>query len=218
MRKTFIGLTCISAAALASILGSHSNAEAPADAKPAAGAPPEMKLPPGWTAADMQACMIAGTPGKMHKRLAQAVGVWQGKSQMWMPGSDEPMKSDCTATITSIMDGHYTKAEIAGNMPGMGPYTGLGLYGFDNVSEQFVATWIDNQSTGMMNGIGTLSADGKTLTWQYTANCPITKKPTMVREVETITGPDTKTLEMYGVNPKTGKEFKMMRIEFTKKS
>jgi hypothetical protein len=34
--------------------------------------------------------------------------------------------------------------------------------------------------------------------------------------VETITGADTKTLEMFGADPKSGKEYKMMRIELTK--
>jgi len=51
----------------------------------------------------------------------------------------------------------------------------------------------------------------------YTFNCPITKKPTAMRDVETITGPHSKTLEMFGADPKTGKEYKMMRIELTKK-
>ena len=37
-----------------------------------------------------------------------------------------------------------------------------------------------------------------------------------MREVETITGPNTKTLEMFGTDPKSGKEFKMMSIELTK--
>jgi len=75
---------------------------------------------------------------------------------------------------------------------------------------------IDNQGTGIMNGTGELSADGKVLTWTYTFNCPLTKKPTPMREIETITGDKTKTLEIYSVEPKSGKEYKMMVIEFTK--
>jgi hypothetical protein len=38
-----------------------------------------------------------------------------------------------------------------------------------------------------------------------------------MREVETVTGPNSKTLEMFGTDPKSGKEFKMMRIELTRK-
>jgi len=120
-------------------------------------------------------------------------------------------------TVTSIMDGRYIQSEITGEMPGMGPYRGLGFSGFDNVSQKFVATWIDNHSTGMLNGTGELSADGKTITWNYTMNCPITKKPAAMRDVETITGFNTKTLVSYAADPKSGKEFKMMSIELTRK-
>jgi hypothetical protein len=163
--------------------------------------------------------MLAGTPGKMQEHLAKGAGVWQGKCQMWMaPSIVEPMKSESTSTVTPIMDGRFIKVEMAGEMPGMGPYSGFGLYGFDNVSQRFVSTWIDNHSTGIMNGVGELSPDGKTLTWQYTYQCPITKKPAVLREIETVTGADTKTLEMFGADPKSGKEFKMMRIELTRKS
>jgi hypothetical protein len=195
------------------IVGSTARGDEP---KPPAAAP-EMKLPPGWTEADMQACIVAGTPGKMQEYLAKDAGEWDGKCTMWMSPGAEPMKSDCKTTVTSMMEGRYTKVDTTGEMPGMGPYTGLGIYGFDNVSQKFVSTWLDNHSTGIMSGTGELSADGKTITWSYNFNCPLTKKPTIMREVETHTGPNTKTLESFAPDPKTGKEFKVMTIEFTKK-
>jgi hypothetical protein len=190
-------------------------ADAAAEKSPAETA--EMKLPPGWTEADMQACILAGTPGKMQAHLVKGEGEWTGKSKMWMVPDAEPMESECTSTITSMMDGRFVKCEMKGDMPGMGPYHGVGVFGFDNVSQKFVSSWLDNHSTGIMNGTGELSEDGKTLTWKYTYNCPVNKKPATLREIETITGPDTKTLEMYGSDPKSGKEFKMMLIEFTRK-
>jgi hypothetical protein len=194
------------------VAGSLAIADAPKDAKQ-----PEMKLPPGWTAADMQACMIAGTPGKMQEHLAKGAGVWHGKTTMWMGPGTEPMKSECTSTATPIMDGRFLRVEVAGEMPNMGAYSGQGTYGFDNVAQRFVATWIDNHSTGIMSGVGELSSDGKTLTWKYTYSCPLTKQPAVLREVETITGANTKVLESFGNDPKSGKEFQMMRIELTKK-
>ncbi len=213
-RKLFIS-ALIAAVGLAAVVGSVAIADSSEGSKGAGK--PEMKLPDGWTEADMQACMIAGAPGKMHEHLAKNVGVWQGKNTMWMAPGAEPMKSESTSTFTSIMDGRYVKCETAGEMPGMGPYNGMGIYGFDNVSKKFVSNWVDNHSTGIMNGVGELSDDGKTMTWNFTFNCPITRKPAVLREVETITGPDTKTLEMFSADPKSGKEFKMMVIEFTKK-
>jgi hypothetical protein len=196
------------------IAGSLAVADSAKDAKPAA---PEMKLPPGWTAEDMQTCMKAAMPGKHQEILAKDAGVWHGKTTMWMGPGGEPMQSECTSTVTPIMDGRFIKVEIKGDMPGMGPFEGFGLYGYDNVSGRYVATWIDNQSTGIMNGAGELSSDGKTMTWKNTFNCPLTKKPAVMREIDTVTGPNTKTLDMFGNEPKSGKEFQMMRIELTRK-
>src|SRR5262245_57992018 len=98
--------------------------------KPAqpAGAAPEMKLPPGWTDADMKACEAGDTPGKMHERLTSAAGTWAGKNTMWMyPGAD-PMTTECTMTVTPILDGRFVKVEHSGDMPGMGPFTGFAIY------------------------------------------------------------------------------------------
>jgi hypothetical protein len=213
MNRKNLSASLIAAMGLAA--GAVALAQQPAETKPAGA--PEFKLPPGWTQQDLQALIAAGTPGKMHEHLAAGVGAWSGKTTMWMVPDAEPMTSQCTSNVTSVMDGRYIKCEMTGSIPGMGPFTGWGIYGFDNVSQKFVATWIDNHNTGIMVGQGSLSADGKTLTWSYTYNCPITNKPAAIRDVETITGPNTKTLETFGVDPKSGKEFRMMRIEFTKK-
>jgi hypothetical protein len=190
----------------------------PPASKPAAAQP---GTPPGMTEQqmkDMQACMEAGMVGKQHTHLAKGVGTWAGKTKMWMAPGSEPMVSECTSVCSAIMDGRFIKCEISGEMPGMGPFNGFGINGFDNVSQKFVSTWIDNMGTGIMNGTGELSADGKVLTWKYNYNCPVTKKPAVMREVETYTGADTFTLEMFGAEPHTGKEFKMMEIAFTRKS
>jgi hypothetical protein len=189
----------------------------PSRKSPPAGQP-EFKLPPGWTAADMQACMVAGTPGKMHEYLAKGVGVWHGKQSMWMAPGAEPVTNETVSTVTPWMDGRFVKCEMSGEIPGMGPYTGFGAYGFDNAAGKFVSVWVDNHSTGIMNGVGELSEDGKMLSWKYTFHCPITQKPAVMRDVETVTGPNTKTIEMFSVDPKSGKEYRMMRIELTRKS
>lgn len=211
-------VVCIAAAGMFAVAGCANNGDANGDAKPSGQlAQQEMKLPPGWTQEDMQACMIAGTPGEQHKRLAQDAGKWHGKTTMWMAPGTEPMTSQCTTTVTPVMGGRYTKAEIKGDMPGMGPYHGVGFYGYDNVGQKYVSSFIDNHSTGIMNGTGEPSSDGKTMTWTYTYNCPMQKKPTTMREVETWTGSNTKTFEMFGTDPKSGQEFKMMHIELTRK-
>lgn len=181
---------------------------------PAAQQPPQ--LPPGWTEADLLACTEAGTPGEMHARLAESTGVWSGKTTMWMAPGAEPVSSECVSTVSAIMDGRFTRCEMTGEIPGMGPFTGFGLYGFDNVSQKFQSTWIDNCGTAMMFGTGDLSSDGKTMVWKYAYHCPITRQPRVLREIERSTGKDSKTLETFAIDPKSGKEYKMMEIAFTR--
>ena len=203
--------------------GTRPAATPPATTKPAAPTAPAggheaMKLPPGMTEADMQACAAAATPGPMHAKLAENVGVWTGKNTMWMTAQAEPMKTDSTCTISPMMDGRFFKCEWAGEMPGgMGPFNGFSIAGFDNVSKKFQSTWIDNCGTGMMTGTGELSSDGKTLTWTYNFTCPMNNKPTTMREVNRITGKDTRTMEMFAIDPKTGKEWKMLEVLMTRK-
>ena len=176
----------------------------------------QMQLPPGWTEADMKACMDAGTPGPMQEWLARGAGTWHGKSKMWMAPGTEPMVSEVKNTIKPMMDGRYVVCHYEGDLPGMGPFNGHGVTGYDNVSGKFVSSWIDNHSTGIMQGTGTLSSDNRVLTMNYTYNCPITKRPAIMREITTHTGPNTTTLEMYTTDPKSGKEYKMMQVDFTR--
>jgi hypothetical protein len=178
---------------------------------------PQIKLPPGWTEADMQACMAASTPGKMHEQLAKAAGDWQGRQTMWMVDGADPVQNEVASRVTPIMDGRYLKIEFSGQTPNMGPFTGFGLTGYDNVSGKVVSTWIDNWSTGIMYGLGEISDDGKTITTKMSHNCPINKKPVVIRQIETLTSPNTKTLEMFSTDPKTDREFKMLSIELTRK-
>lgn len=182
-------------------------------AKPTAA--PE--IPAGLDPAEMQAYVEAATPGPMHAHLLKGTGVWDGKTSMWMAPDSPPLEGTCVSTITAVMNGHYVKTDTTGESPIMGQFLGLGINGYDNVSKTFQSSWIDNMGTGMMQGTGTLSPDGKVMTWTFNCTCPVTKKPIVMREVETATGPDSMKLEMYAPYPKTGKEFKSMEIVFTRK-
>jgi Protein of unknown function (DUF1579) len=213
MKKKFWTMALAVACSLMA-LEARSFADSAADSAPAAQG--EMQLPPGWTMEDMQAMMEASTPGKMQEHLTEGVGDWKCATKMWMMPGSEPMTSEGTSKVTSLLDGRYIQVVMEGDMPGMGPYKGIGIYGFDNVKKEFVSTWIDNHGSGIMTGTGELSDDGKSIEWEYSGYCPINKKQITMREVESITGPNSRKLEMWGPEPKTGEVFKMMEIELTR--
>lgn len=177
---------------------------------------PATELPPGWTMEHMMAYVTAGTPGEEHAWLAESAGTWHGEGTMWMGSESEPVAFESTMTITPIMDGRYVTTDYKSEIPGMGEYHGAGITGYDNVAGQFVVVWIDNHSTGIMNGTANKSADG-TLRWTHSYTCPIERKPTSMRQIERITGENTRTMEMHATDPATGKEYKSMDIEFKRR-
>lgn len=214
-RKSVFSPVVLSAIGLVAVVGALALAQQAKEGH--AGGQPAMNLPPGWSEADMQACMLAGMPGEPHALLAKTVGEWQGEGEMWMAPDTEPMPYECTSTITTEMDGRFVKCEFHGDLPGMGPFHGVGYNGFDNVSQQYVSTWIDNHGTGIMYGTGERTADGRTITWHYKYNCPVTKKPAKMQQIERITGDNTMTMEIHMADPKSGKEYKMLSLNFTRK-
>lgn len=180
--------------------------------QPAAPAQPDMQaMMENWTK--------AMTPGPQHAHLAKSVGTWEGTVKMWMDPSMPPSESKCTTVITSVMGGRYIQGTTNGMM-NMGeasaPFEGMGLYGFDNVQKKYQAVWIDNMGTGMMTGVGDLSANGKVLIWTMTMADPMTGQVITSREVDTQIDANTQVMEMFVVGP-DGKEFRTMEIRYSRK-
>jgi hypothetical protein len=166
-------------------------------------------------AADMQAIVQAGQAGEQHAWLTGEAGTWDGLNRSWLAPDAPPIETHSVTTVTPIMGGRFVRVEVVGEMPGMDAYRGEGLFGYDNTAEQYVATWIDNLSTAIRHGTGEPSDDGQSIAWTFDYHCPIVDAPTSFRQVETRTGRGEKTLEMFGVDPRTGKEHRMMKSELT---
>ena len=192
----------ISAAAAALLVSSALAADAPQMS-------PEQK-------AMMDKMMKAATPGPQHAMLAKMTGVWACTVKYQFDPSQPPQESQSSATFTGLMDGRYVQEVDSGQMNGM-PFSGMGLYGFDNVTGKYVSTWIDNMGTGIMTGTGTADASGKVINWIDTESDPVTGKVTKSRMVTTVIDDDHRTVEMFGVPPGGKKEMKMMTIDYVRK-
>lgn len=188
-------------------------------AKPAAAQPPKTDKPAAPSPEDMQKMMMEmSSPGPEHAHLTKGVGTWDGKLKSYEDPSKPPQESTCTSVVTSIMGGRFISVDVDGAemMPGMGPFKGHGINGYDKASGKYLYFWIDNMGTNFMTGTGELSADKKTMTWTITYPDPMTGKPGTMKEIERSTGDNTFTMEMFANDP-TGKEVKMIEIAFTRR-
>ena len=181
----------------------------------------EVKKEEAWVPVDsatmMKAMMDYGTPGKMHEMMASWNGTWNADMTVWEYEGAAPQKYTSTVVNTMMVGGRYQSSKHTGIMMGM-PFEGLSTTGYDNAAKQFVSSWVDNWGTGIMMMKGPWNESAKTLTLSGSMSdiCRPGKECSM-REVFTIIDANTQKMEMYGPDPKTGKEMKMMDINLTRK-
>jgi uncharacterized protein DUF1579 len=174
--------------------------------------------------AGMMAMMMEmAKPGENHKRMEELVGTWSYAAKWWMSPESPPSESSGTTVTRSIMDGRYLLSDHTGKMKMPGSdgslaemeFKGMAIEGYDNSKKKFVASWIDNMGTGIMNLEGTYDSATKTLTY-YAEYEPMPGMKTKLREVVKMTDKDHHTLEFF--ENRGGKEVKTMQISYTRKS
>ena len=122
----------------------------------------------------------------------------------WMGSSEQKM----------LLGGRYLQQEFSGEMMGS-LYNGIGFTGYDNHTQKYVSTWMDSMSTGIMVFEGTAGADGRTITQTAQFDDPV-RGPVQWRSVTKMVDDKTMLFEMY-ITGKSGKEEKMMEINYTRK-
>lgn len=157
----------------------------------------------------------ASLVGPHHERFKELEGTWDA-TVTWNMGPGQPeQKSTSASVIHTLMDGRYMQEEVTGQMMGK-PFAGMGLTGYDNITQKYVNSWIDNAGTGIMSSTGTPDASGSTIQWTGTSSDPLSGKPAHYRMVSHFVDHDHFTYEMYSKLP-SGKEFKVMMIEYARK-
>jgi hypothetical protein len=170
---------------------------------------------PAMGGPEMEAMMKAMTPGEEHKRLANMAGDWTFTQKFWMAPGQPPGESSGTMHADLLMGGRYVEHHWKGEFMGQ-PFEGRGTDAYDNVTKQYVSSWIDNMGTGIMSQTGTCENGGKKCTYSGSASDPMTGGQTTMRSVITWVDNDTFTNEMYANDP-SGKEMKMMEITAKRK-
>jgi hypothetical protein len=164
--------------------------------------------------AEMDAYVKAGTPGAPHQALAVTAGSYNLKVRSWHEPNGQATEDKGTATRSMILDGRVLAESVHSQMMGQ-PWSGHGMTGYDNVTGKYWSTWNDSMTTGLMLAEGTCDAK-LTCTFTGSSTDPLTKKAHKLRMTTRWTSPTSEIFEMYGPD-KSGKEFKMLEITYTRK-
>jgi len=167
----------------------------------------------------MQQMMEMSKTNDNHKLLASLDGNWDYTIKFWMnpDPNAKPQESKGTAVRKSVMDGRYCTMDVSGKMQMPGPdgkvkdvmFKGMGIEGYDNVKQKFVASWIDNMGTGIESSEGTYDPATKSFTYTSEVEAMPGMK-TQVREVIKVADNNHMTLEWY--ENQGGQEKKTMEI------
>ncbi|SHH25791.1 DUF1579 domain-containing protein [Flavobacterium johnsoniae] len=164
--------------------------------------------------AQMKAWQAYATPGNPHKLMADEVGTWNCDMTFWSEANGKPEKATSVAVIRMILGGRYQEADYKGTMMGQ-PFEGKSTLAYNNASQEYTTTFIDNMGTGMMVAMGKYDEKTKSMELKGEMVNPLNGKKTPYREVYTIVDPATRKMEMF--DTKNGTEYKSMEIIMKKK-
>jgi len=206
MRRTRWIVASVAAVVVVGLLGGamdEHGTDHPVSDEMAAAMPPEM----------MKAWMEFATPGPGQARLASRVGDWKCLVRHWA-SPDAPVDESWGESEFSMMfGGRFLVQEYESRSHGM-HFEGLGITGFNNKTQKYEFTWLDNMSTGLMQGQG--SMDGDVLRSRVRYTDPLTGQAGMWG-TETFGDPDRFVSTMYTKSP-DGREYKVMEIVYEREA
>ena len=164
--------------------------------------------------AAMEAMKKIGAPGEKHAALKPLVGKWTTTVKFWSAPNATPEVSSGTSEKMMVLGDRFLKEDYTGTMMNM-PFNGIGMTGYDNVKQSYVATWSDTNSTAVINLEGSADGSGKVITTTGECKNPMTKKPMKMKMVTRIEGNDRHVFENWMRDPK-GKEYRAVEIVYTR--
>ena len=142
-----------------------------------AGAPLAAQEEQEYASPEMVEMMAAFEKASMvtdhHKALEKMAGAWELTVKMWMDPAGEPMISYATSEAEMIFGGRFLAEKVTGEFMGQ-EFNGYGLTGFNNISGEYEATWVDNMSTGIYRYTGAFNEAGDEFSMKGKTLDPVT--------------------------------------------
>lgn len=153
-------------------------------------------------------------PNENHKVLEQFTGQWDAAVTVYESGA--PQKFTGTQVNTLGLGGRFLNTSFNGNFNGMA-FLGSGTMGFNNISKEYEATWIDSMSTWIsFETNGKYDSSSRTLTLKGRYTDPETRQERQTRSVYVVNSTSQYTCTTY--ETVNGKESKAMEIVYTRKA
>lgn len=164
-------------------------------------------------AAMMEAYARAGTPGEHHAHLDRMVGDWEAEVRMWSDPDADPMVMEATSTVEWVMDGRFVREKVTSDFQGR-PFHGVGYTGFNNLSDEYEAVWMDNHSTALYRYSGRADDEGRMILHSESID-PVTGETVREKGVSEFLSDDEMIARSYRLED--GEEILTMELRYTRK-
>ena len=137
--------------------------------KPKAKTEGDAKAPMDGDAAIAARYAKAASVGEEQKWLAGFAGKWKTASRQTLKPGTPAIESAGTSEFKMLMDGRFL-VESNSSAGGAGTSTGMGIIGYNNLTQKYERVWFDSHSTAMIKSEGEYSKDRDEIRWvdQYT--------------------------------------------------
>lgn len=151
-----------------------------------------------------------------HELLARSKGMWTGVASVWISADKPPLTS--TSVLNNHMDvtGRFLISEIEGNVTGAGrPFTGVRITGYDPGRKLFTRAMIQDGNPGVvMEGKWDEATRSFTMNYKQFDN---NGNENSLREVYTFVDENTEILEIYRTQTADGKDFRFLKVIWSRK-
>lgn len=154
-------------------------------------------------------------PIKEHEWLQKLVGEWRTETEM-SPGPDQPMQTSIGKETVTSLDGLWAFGEGEGSMPDGKTMVYKSALGYDVSFKEYRGCWFASMSSHLWKYVGTLSADGKTMTLDCEGPSMVEDgKTANYRDIITIIDDNTRTLTSTG-QQENGEWQEFMKTTYTR--
>jgi uncharacterized protein DUF1579 len=167
----------------------------------------------GFGAQDRDKLMALTQPGEHHKQLGPLAGSWAVAVKFKFGGRE--MVASATCESKWVLGGRFLEQDYKAASSGM-PLDVKQYLGYDNQKKKFVEIKMDNMDTGVLHNEGTISADGKVITFLGERIDPLTGKANKLRTVTSIIDTDHYTLEWF-ITGADGKEERIVTMSHSRR-
>ena len=154
-------------------------------------------------------------PGEGQQKLEPMVGEFDVNIRTWLDPEQPPIESTAVAVTTWVLGKRYIQTMLSGYIMGE-PFDGIGYAGYDNVLEQYQATYMDSGGTGMEWFSGSMDPAGESAKLSATIPDPVTGEFLTVEMRLKIAASGDHVTELWEEGP-TGKMVRIMELQYTRK-